>query len=58
MTDVEMIDTSKKEAEEGKKVEKEPDDQFYGKRNVALTFVDRTQEVTCVDGKGSVGTRL
>lgn len=31
MTDVEMIDSTKPAAEETKKVEKEPDDQFYGK---------------------------
>jgi hypothetical protein len=39
MTDVEMIDTQKKDAapEETKKVEKEPDDCFYGK---SLSLLD------------------
>jgi hypothetical protein len=43
MTDIEMKDTSKKPDEE-KKVEKEPDDLFYGKQSINLSYIYRAEE--------------
>lgn len=54
MTDIEMVDTSSKK-EEPRKVEKEPDDQYYGKLPFLLKMI-RAQKVARVDGEGGLGT--